>query len=156
MKTESRGIALIKSYEKLVLTAYHGEADPPNIWTIGWGHTFGVKEGMVIDQQTAEVLLEQDISDAEDAVAGSANLSITTQAQFDAMVSFAFNLGTGAFKRSTLLRMHNSGDFFGAGQQFQRWVFANGQKRRGLFLRRSYEAALYAEDRFLEYKPEEG
>lgn len=150
MNIGERGLALIKGFEELRLEAYHGTADPVGVWTIGWGHTKGVAQGHVIDQETAEMLLRQDIADAEEAVANTANMSITTPAQFDAMVSLTFNVGVSNFAKSTLLRKHNAGDFFGAAQEFDRWVYSAGQPRRGLLRRRLQEASLYADDRFIQ------
>lgn len=151
-----RGLDLIKSYEKLELTAYHGEADRKEVWTIGYGHTKGVKPGMTIDNATALLLLDQDLDDAEEDVRNGVNLVITTQDQYDAMVSLTFNIGGGAFVRSSVLRFHNQGEYFKAAAAFDMWVYSAGQKRRGLLRRRLEEARLYCDTRFIRYDPEEG
>lgn len=99
MITSNRGIELIKRHESLRLRAY---VDPVGIWTIGYGHTGGVKSGDVITEEQANGLLRADLATAERAVTGS-GLRLN-QNQFDALVSFVFNVGSGNFARSTLLR----------------------------------------------------
>ena len=144
----SRGRTLIKSFEKLELKAYHGAADPPGVWTIGWGHTgTDVQKGMVITEGRAEVLFDQDVEWAVDYVNSKIKVT-TTQAQFDAMVSLVFNIGVGGFRTSTVLRLHNTNWDFGACAAFLMWHKSAGKKRRGLLRRRCMEAALYCEDRW--------
>lgn len=152
MQIGSRGLELIKRWETLELKAYHGKADPDGVWTIGWGHTHGVYEGMTISTPDAENLLKQDLEDAENAINEVMNAKITTQAQFDAMCSLAFNVGTEAFQNSTMLRLHNNGQFYDAAMAFLMWVFAGGKKRRGLIRRRCEAAGLYCDDKFIGYK----
>jgi lysozyme len=119
--------------------------DPVGVWTIGYGHTgddcyAGCDP---ITQEQADQLLANDLQNFEDAVNGMV-ADATQQQQFDAMVSFAYNLGESALRGSTLLRMHNSGDYTGASQQFGRWNHAGGRVLPGLTRRRAGEAAVYA------------
>ncbi len=134
------GLCLTERCEGLRCEAYQ---DQVGVWTIGYGHTGpDVHPGLVITQATAEKLLEQDISKA----AHSVNTLVTvplTQAEFDALVDFVFNLGTGAFLKSTLLTRLNSSDFSGAAEQFAQWDHAGGKVVAGLLARRSQEASLF-------------
>jgi lysozyme len=134
-----KGLALIKDFEGRELTAYK---DPVGIWTIGYGSTGPhVKPGMTITESEAEALLRKDISRFEAAVNRLSKKS--NQDQFDAMVSLAFNVGEGAFGGSTLLKLHNAGDYAGAANQFGRWNKAGGRVLAGLTRRRAAEAKLY-------------
>lgn len=134
-----RGLKLIKDFESLQLKAYR---DPVGIWTIGYGSTGAhVKPGMVITEAQADDLLRRDLDRFERGVTGMVNSA--TDPQFDALVSFAFNVGLDAAGRSTLLRLHNAGDYDGAANQFARWVNAKGKKLTGLVRRRAAEAQLY-------------
>ena len=108
-------------------------------------HIFGPPEvfpGMVITEAEAEQILRRDLDLFEAGVTRELTVS-TTSDQFSAMVSFAFNVGLGAYGDSTLLRKHNAGDFVGAADEFLRWVFAGGQRLPGLERRRDAERALY-------------
>jgi lysozyme len=134
-----RGIDLIKHAEGLSLKAY---LDTGGVPTIGVGHTGpDVKMGMAITEAQADAFLREDLATAEDAVRRL--FPITTQNQFDALVSFTFNLGEGQVRESTLRRLHNEGDHEGARKQFARWVLDDGKRLRGLERRRAAEAALY-------------
>lgn len=139
MKTSQQGISLIKSFENLELKAYKC---PASIWTIGYGHTKGVKAGQVITEQQADKFLAEDLADAEKAV-NDQGLAFN-QNQFDALVSFTFNVGVGAFKRSTLLRKAkadvNDATIRG---EFARWDKSNGEVLKGLTRRRASESTLY-------------
>lgn len=150
MQLSEVGESLIKSFEKLELEAYHGEADPDDVWTIGWGHTGPeVKPGMTITAAEADALFDQDVADFVAAVNRATNEDITTQSQFDALVSFTYNLGVGNLQASSVLRLHNSNQPMEAARVFTQWISSAGQKRRGLLLRRLAEASLYAADRFI-------
>lgn len=139
----ARGIALIKDFEGERLTAYPDPATGGDPWTIGVGHTGKeVKPGMKITADQSETYLRNDLKRFEAAVNGLA--PTTTQSQFDALVSFAFNLGEGNLRSSTLLKMHNRADYRGAKEQFIRWNKAAGRVMAGLTRRRAAEAALYA------------
>lgn len=139
MKISNKGIELIKRHEGLVLKAYRCPADK---WTIGYGHTLNVKSTDVINKEQAECFLRQDVKSAESDV-NREKLNLT-QNQFDALVSFVFNLGAGNFKRSTLLRKvkANPNDPT-IRAEFERWIYAGGKVLNGLVKRRKEEAALY-------------
>lgn len=140
MKIGTLGLNLIKSFEGLRLTAYK---DVVGIWTIGYGHTRTAKAGMVIDQVGAESLLMADLVEAQDAVDTYVNVPLT-QYQYDALVSLVFNIGTGAFSRSTICKRINSREEqWRIGAEFLRWVYAGGKKIKGLENRRVEERRLY-------------
>lgn len=138
-RTNKAGVDLIRDFEGLRLKAYRC---PANILTIGYGHTGpDVTEGKVITRDEADILLVNDLRRFEDAVAQYC--PVTTDNQFAALVSFAFNLGPDSLKTSTLRRMHNEGDYRGAQAQFGRWNKASGKILPGLVKRRAAEALLY-------------
>lgn len=139
MRISEKGINLIKRFEGLRLEAYLDSVDIP---TIGYGHTRGVKLGQTITQEQADALLEEDIHEFELAIQRLVHVNLT-QNQFDALVSFTFNLGIGSLKQSTLLKKLNAGDIVGAANEFNRWVYAGGKKLTGLVKRRSAERLLF-------------
>lgn len=139
MKISDKGLALIKKYEGLRLKAYKC---PAGIWTVGYGSTGPhVKSGMEITEAQANALLMLDVSRFETGV--NALASCKTQGQFDALVSFAFNLGLGNLDSSTLLKKHKAGDYAGAADQFPRWNKSDGMALPGLVKRRAAERELY-------------
>jgi GH24 family phage-related lysozyme (muramidase) len=114
-------------------------------WTIGWGSTGpDVKPGVVWTQQECDARLEQSLEKFSAGVQALLGAAATTQHQFDAMVSFAYNVGIGNLKTSTLLRKHIAGDHTGAAAEFAKWNKAAGKVLKGLTNRRKAEAALYA------------
>lgn len=127
---------LIKKWEKLRLVAYL--PTPNDKWTIGWGHTYKVKPGMKITEAQAEKFFDEDTAWAQKAVNQLVTVGLT-QHQFDALVSFVFNVGERAFRTSTLLRKLNAGDYQGAAEQFPRWNKQAGKVLRGLVRRRAEE-----------------
>lgn len=141
------GVAIIKHFEGLALKAYKC---PAGVWTIGYGHTGpDVVPGLVITEARADALLAVDLARFE---AGVARLApVTTDNQFSALVSFAFNVGLDedddtvaeGLGDSTLLRKHNAGDYEGAAREFAKWNKANGVILSGLDRRRAMEADLY-------------
>lgn len=134
-----KGLALIKASEGLRLKAYRCPADVP---TIGYGSTGPhVRMGMTITEAEADALLRKDLERFERGVAEMSG--DMTPGQFSALVSFAFNVGLEALRKSTLLRKHLSGDHAGAAAEFGKWVNAGGKKLPGLVKRRAAEAALY-------------
>lgn len=144
MKISDDGIALIKRFEGLRLQAYQ---DSVGVWTIGYGWTQPVAgrkvgAGMAIDAATAERLLVCGVAQFEQGVERLVAVTVT-QGQFDALVSFAYNLGLRALENSTLLRRLNAGDRQGAADQFGRWVNAGGVRLDGLVARRAAERALF-------------
>jgi lysozyme len=139
MNVSDKGIALIKEFEGCKLTAYQ---DSVGLWTIGYGHIEGVKQGDVITQKMADVMLLIDLRRKVQGVNDLVHADVT-QSQFDALVSFSFNLGTGALAGSTLLKMINAGSADAAADQFLRWDHAGGVKVAGLTRRRKAEQQLY-------------
>ena len=138
------GLALLKSFEGCKLTAYPDPGTGGEPWTIGWGHTGGVKRGDTCTQAQADAWLLQDLDRFEQAVERLVSVTLT-QNQFDALVSFAYNCGQGSLQTSTLLRKLLAGDYAGAQQQFSRWNRANGKEMPGLTRRRAAEAELFGQ-----------
>ncbi|NJL85752.1 MAG: lysozyme [Leptolyngbyaceae cyanobacterium SM1_1_3] len=138
-RISDEGVFLIKSFEGLRLKAYQ---DAVGIWTIGYGTTQGVTPGMEITQTQAEQLLRRDVNKFEQAVQEALQVSINDN-QFSALVSFTYNVGSGAFRSSTLLRLLNQNDIQGAADQFPRWNRAGGRILAGLTRRRDAERALF-------------
>lgn len=139
MNTSQKGLDLIKSFEGLRLSAYKC---PAGVWTIGYGTTAGVKPGQSITKERAEELLRDDVKRFEDQVLRLVKVPLT-QGQFDALVSFTYNLGAANLGNSTLLRLLNAGDYKGAAAQFDRWTKAGGKELPGLVKRRAAERALF-------------
>lgn len=124
--------------------AYPDPGSGGDPWTIGWGSTGAdVKPGVIWTQQRCDERLAADLARFGTKVDALLGLSPTTQPQFDAMVSFAYNVGLGNLQSSTLLKLHKAGDYVGAAAQFARWNKAAGKVLSGLTLRRSAEARLY-------------
>ncbi len=139
MKTSDKGIALIKKFEGLELKAYR---DAIGVLTIGYGHTGGVKDGQTITEAQAVALLRDDLAGFERAIERMIDVSLSQQ-QFDALVSFTFNVGSGALNKSTLRRKLNQGDYQGAAEEFLRWAKAGGKELPGLVKRRAAERELF-------------
>ena len=133
------GLELIKKFEGCKLKSYLCPAGVP---TIGYGHTYGVKLDRTISFQEAEVLLDHDYQEAEDDVLEVVTVPLTDN-QLGALTSFVFNLGKGNFSSSTLLKKINKGDFTGAANEFDRWIFSKGVKLNGLVARRAAEKELF-------------
>ena len=115
---------------------------PAGVWTIGYGFTKGVKPGDVITREHADARLGAELEHFAAGVRRLLTLPATPN-QFGAMVSLAFNIGLAGFGRSSVLRLHNAGDFAGAARAFALWNKAGGQVLAGLVRRRAAEAALY-------------
>lgn len=139
MNISKNGIALIKKFEGCRLTAYKC---PSGLWTVGYGHTRGVKKGQKITQRQAEAYLLEDIKTFENGVNKYVSVPLT-QNQFDALVSFTYNCGLTAFKNSTLRKKLNAKDYAGAGKELLRWNKANGVVLDGLKRRRNAEKDLF-------------
>ena len=133
------GLDLIKQYEGLRLEAY---LCPAGIPTIGYGHTKGVRIGQKITKDQAENFLADDFLEAESAVAKQITVPLKWN-QLDALASFVFNLGAGKLLGSTLRKKLNAGDYKGAAEEFDKWVFAGGKKLNGLIARRAAERKLF-------------
>lgn len=142
MNISNKGIELIKRHEGCRLKAYQC---PAGVWTVGYGSTRGVNRFTEITQQEAEVRLRQDVKVAERTVEKVRYLQKgLKQCQFDALVSFVFNLGSGAFEKSTLRKkVIANPDDRSIRPEFMKWVNASGQRLEGLVKRRADEANLY-------------
>jgi lysozyme len=146
-KVSARGLALIKAFEGCgrmradgLVEAYPDPGTGGDPWTIGWGATGrGIGPGTVWSQAQCDARLEADIERHAVQVAAALGGAPTTQAQFDALVSFHYN--TGSIRRATLTRLHREGDFAGAAREFARWNRAGGRVMRGLTRRRAAEAS---------------
>ncbi len=150
MTPSPRCIAFIKGFEKCRLKAF--KPTPNDVWTLGWGATGpDIKAGMTWTQVQADARFDRDLARFAAGVQWLLRSRPTTQAQFDAMVSFAYNVGLDddgdgiaeGFGDSTLLRLHKAGDFVGAANQFRLWNKQKGVVLAGLTRRRAGEAALY-------------
>jgi len=141
MRTSQRGLSLIKSFEGLRLLAYR---DTVGVWTIGYGATRGVKAGMSITKEQAERMLLNDVQRFEPEVERLVKVPLSGN-QWDALVSFTYNLGASNLESSTLLRLLNVGDYAGAAEQFPRWNKAGGKVLSGLVRRREVERVLFLE-----------
>lgn len=145
MKMSREALELIKRHEGLRLTAYRC---PAGVWTIGYGHTSAagkpeVKPGMTITKAEAEEIFLRDITVFADEVRPLLKTPLSAN-QFGACVSLAYNIGIGAFKRSSVLRFINQKRFDDAADAFLLWNKANGKILKGLVRRRAEEAALFA------------
>src|SRR5215207_9583173 len=120
MKTSSKGLELIRFFEGLVLKAYPDPGSGAEPWTIGYGKTIGVTPGMTCTQAQADAWLAWDVARFERAIERLVKVPLT-QSQFDALVSFTFNVGERAFARSTLLRRLNAGAYAEIATQIKRW-----------------------------------
>jgi len=142
-KVSDEGLSLIKRFEGFSKTVYICSARHP---TIGYGHVVldhemeNFVEG--ISEKRATDLLKQDVGIAERAVLRHINVPLS-DGQFDALVSFTFNLGSGALQRSTLRRKLNRQEYSLAANEFSRWVWAGGKRLKGLVRRRQAEAELF-------------
>ncbi len=143
MKTSARGIELIKQFEGLELEAYQ---DIAGIWTIGYGHTGDVEPGMRISEREAEALLRKDLKPRENSVGSLTNVNLN-QNEFDALVSFVYNVGIEAYRRSTARRLLNRNNRMRAADALTWWNKATvgGVLREvaGLTRRRAAERALF-------------
>ena len=144
MKISPTGIKLIKSFEGLSLTSY---VCPVGVLTIGYGHTGNVLAGTKITEKEADVLLKQDLIKFEKAVLNYVTIDLN-QNQFDALVSFCFNVGTQAFKGSTLVKRLNNRENpnIVAAEELPRWNKGDGKVLEGLSRRRSAEVELFCSE----------
>ena len=143
MKASVDAYEPIKQFEGLRLKAY---LCPAGIWTIGYGHTSGVSPNSFITIQEADEYLHRDVATIEMQL-NKLNL-ILRQCQWDAIVSFVFNVGIGNFRSSTLLaKIRTNPDDNSIMDEFLRWVYANGKVMKGLQKRRLAEMKLYFSDK---------
>ena len=140
MKTSQKGIDLIKHFEGCELKAYKC---PAGVWTIGYGHIKGVQEGDVITEQQADEMLVEELNEYENYINTLVTVPLN-QNQYDALVSWVYNLGSSNLNSSTLLKVLNSGDYAGVPEQIMRWNKAGGKVLEGLTRRRQSEADLFS------------
>lgn len=145
MNASEAGLKLIRDAEGLELTAY---VDAVGAWTIGYGHTNRVKRGDTCTREQAEKWLLEDVAEAEEAIERLISADLN-QNQFDALVSFTYNLGAHRLKNSTLRRLLNAEDYVGAANEFPKWNKGRDPKSgalvslAGLTKRRAAERALF-------------
>ena len=142
MNISADGIVLIKQFEGFSATPY---LCPAGWWTIGYGHVLTLSERATyasIGEDWAERWLAMDVAVAENAVRQMISVPLR-QHQFDALVSFTYNLGSGALQRSTLRRVINRGEKSAVPNQWMRWVWGGGRKLPGLVQRRAAELVFY-------------
>jgi len=139
MHISQEGLSLIKKFEGCELNAYKCAANVP---TIGYGSTHGIKMGMSISKARAEELLLEDIAVYEDAVKECVKVPLH-QHQFDALISWTFNLGGSNLNSSTMLKVLNTGAYEDVPVQIKRWNKANGKVLDGLTRRRLAESLLF-------------
>ncbi|MCO8045003.1 lysozyme [Acinetobacter bohemicus] len=144
MHVSPSGIDLICNFEGLRLSAYD---DGVGVWTIGFGTTkypngIRVKKGDTCTVAQARSYMQHDLKEFEQTVNNAVKVEVN-QNQFDALVSLAYNIGTNAFKNSTLIKRLNEGNYKAAANQFDAWVNAGGKRMQGLVNRRATEKALF-------------
>jgi lysozyme len=144
MKVTEEGLALIRQSEGLRLASYR---DAVGVWTIGYGHTSAAGEPLVspgqkITKEEADAILRRDVEKFSVGVRTMLKRRLADQ-QFSALVSFAYNVGLGAFRKSSVLQAVNAGDDAGVPQRLSLWVKAGGRTLPGLVKRRAAEASLY-------------
>lgn len=132
---------LTEAFEGCPLRAYWDKLG--KVWTIAYGHTRGVFEGMTCSPPQADVWLQDDISWAEAEVNKAVKIPLS-QNEFDALVDFVFNCGSGNFEHSTLLRLVNAGDFAHAAAEFEKWDKCDGKPVAGLLRRRIAEEQVFS------------
>lgn len=135
----AQGIELIKKFEGLRLEAYQCSA---GVWTIGYGTTSNIREGMKITRSQAEEYLVRDLLAFEQSINARVKVPLK-QYQFDALICFVYNVGVGAFSKSSLLKLLNAGNYEAVPAQLMRWTKAGGKELVGLVKRRRAEAALW-------------
>lgn len=139
MTTSLFGRKFIEMFEGFAPSAYQ---DQRGIWTIGYGHTSGVKQGHAVTMGEADQFMADDLKTAEDAINRLVKTGLT-QNQFDALVSLVFNIGEGNFANSTVLRDLNALQYAGAAIAITFWNRTNGTVNPGLVRRREAEKALF-------------
>ena len=146
MNISVEGTSLIKKFEGCELEAYQ---DSVGVWTIGYGHTKDVKQGDKINQDEAEHLLEEEMPEYEGYINDMVEVSLE-QCQFDALVSWVYNLGPANLSSSTLLKVLNEGEYDEVPFQIKRWNKAGGKVLEGLTRRREAEALLFQDKEWYE------
>ncbi|WP_144755563.1 lysozyme [Bartonella saheliensis] len=149
-KISKEGLALIKKWEGLRLSAYE---DVIGVWAIGYGHTSAVgtphvHKDMRITEEEAEKILCQDLQQFEYIVEQTVTVPLNDE-QFAALVSFSYNIGTEAFRNSTLLKKLNKGNYEAVPTELQKWTRVGGKRLRGLVNRRAAEAGLWVQGSYV-------
>ena len=144
LSTSDAGLALLEHHEGFRARPYRC---PAGVLTIGYGTTaaagFEIRKGMSVTRERAREMLRQSLARQYEPAVRQAVTVELSQAEFDALVSFTYNLGAGALRTSKLLRLLNAGDRRGAAREFDRWVYAGKKKWSGLVRRRADERALF-------------
>ena len=135
-------IPIVKKFEGCELKAYQCSA---GVWTIGYGHTWGIKSTDTITQEQAETYLVGDLMAFKHKLMPLVSVKITEN-QFFALIDFIYNLGEGNFSSSTLRKKLNKGDFLGAAEEFPKWCRCKGEILNGLKKRREFERELFLKD----------
>ena len=146
LETSESMIAVIKKFEGLRLKAYKC---PAGVQTIGYGHTrnYPFSTNYKITEEQAEKFLHEDLKKFENSIKKLVKVPLS-QCQFDALVSFTFNVGATNFKNSTLLKYLNNGEYNLAAEQFERWIYSNGKKLDGLLTRRKAEKEIFLHGKY--------
>ena len=139
MAYSSDGVQFTAQHEGLRYEAYK---DSGGVWTCGYGHIQGVGPSTKCTDELAKIWLQQDILYTVNAINNLVDVTLT-QNEFDALVDFAFNIGVGAFAKSSLLMLLNSGKYKEAAEQFDRWIYCKGKVLAGLIRRRNDEELLF-------------
>ena len=140
MKTSAEGLSLIKKFEGCELYAYQCSA---GVWTIGYGHTKDVEPGMQITKEDADEMLVEELHEYESYINDFVTAPLS-QNQYDALVSWVYNLGPTNLSQSTLLRELNQGNYNGVPSEIRRWNKAGGKVLDGLVRRREAEALMWS------------
>jgi GH24 family phage-related lysozyme (muramidase) len=146
-KINANGLLILKSFEGLRLESY---LDVVGIWTIGYGTTANVTQGMRISQAQAEAFLMRDLAMFEETIANTVRVPLNGD-QFSALVSFTYNVGSTAFAESTLLQLLNKSDYIGAADQMLRWNKGGNLELPGLTRRRQAERSLFLGQNFTSF-----
>ena len=146
LKTSESMIAVIKKFEGLRLSVY---LCPAGVQTIGYGHTrnYPFSTNYKITEEQAEKFLYEDLKKFENSIKKLVKVPLS-QNQFDALVSFTFNVGATNFKNSTLLKYLNNSEYGLAAEQFERWIYSNGKKLEGLLTRRKAEKEIFLHGKY--------
>lgn len=146
LKTSKSMIAVIKKFEGLRLSVY---LCPAGVRTIGYGHVLSYNQygNKPITEEQAEKYLSDDLKKFENSIKKLVKVPLS-QCQFDALVSFTFNVGATNFRNSTLLKYLNNSEYSLAAEQFERWIYANGKKLDGLIARRKAEKEIFLNGKY--------
>ena len=147
MQLSKTGIELLKHFEGCELKAYQ---DSVGVWTIGYGHTKGIYEGLEITQLEAEKMLQDELPEYEGYITDKV-VPMLQQHEYDALVCWVYNLGPTNLSSSTLLKRLNAGEFDDVPFQMKRWDKAGGQPLLGLTRRRNAEALLFKGEQWKDY-----